>query len=104
MSLRPPAGFSSVRSSKTGLDALDYDILSEMAASLGRAGRKAELSLEKLRAHEGDAGERTALLKEAADAVYAYFIQREFCGFRRHEEVIREYRIPREVLVRLGAR
>lgn len=40
----------------------------------------------------------------AADAVHAYFIQREFCGLRRHDGVIREYGIPREVLVRLGAR
>ena len=42
--------------------------------------------------------------KDAADAVYAFFIQRELCGLRRHDAVIRDLRIPREVLVRLGAR
>jgi hypothetical protein len=39
----------------------------------------------------------------AAQAVYAYFIQRELCGLRRHRDVIREYAIPDEVLARLGA-
>ena len=38
------------------------------------------------------------------EAVYAYFIQREVCGFRRHDEIIREFAIPQEVLARLGAR
>ena len=52
----------------------------------------------------GEEPERTVLLKEAAEAVYAYFIQREICGMRRHQDVIREYAIPNEVLVRLGAK
>ena len=43
------------------------------------------------------------LLTAFCSAVYAYFIQRELCGLRRHHDVIREYRIPAEVLVRLGA-
>jgi hypothetical protein len=47
---------------------------------------------------------RDAALKAAAQAVHAYFIQRELCGFRRHEAVIREYEIPRAVLARLGAK
>ncbi|WP_367161450.1 DUF6665 family protein, partial [Mesorhizobium sp.] len=46
---------------------------------------------------------RNRLLKEAAAAVHAYFIQRELCGLRKHDAVIREYDIPRAVLVRLGA-
>lgn len=101
MSLRPPTRFATTRS--TGFDALDYELLAEKAASLGRAGQKAEQCLDRLRAHRGGAEERSVLLKEAADAVYAYFLQREFCGFRRHDEIIREYRIPREVIARLGA-
>ena len=62
---------------------------------------RVELCLRRLREANADARER--LLREAAQAVYAYFIQRELCGLRRHAEVIREYSIPREVLVRLGA-
>jgi hypothetical protein len=96
-------------------DALGHEILAEKAAALGRAGERAELCVGRLNRYLG--GEavdgateedretvRKKLLKEAADAVYAWFIQRELCGFRRHEAVIRDLKIPREVLVRLGAR
>ncbi|TIV55267.1 MAG: hypothetical protein E5V86_27500, partial [Mesorhizobium sp.] len=51
----------------------------------------------------GEGDQRNRLLKEAAAAVHAYFIQRELCGLRKHDAVIREYNIPRAVLVRLGA-
>ena len=83
---------------------LDYELVSEMATALGAAGRKVEEVMERLHAHTGDGESRKALLKAAADAVYAYFIQRELCGLRRHHDVIREYRIPNEVLARLGAK
>jgi hypothetical protein len=85
------------------IDPLQPEILQEMAASLGHAGRRAEASLERLRAYRGEPAGRERLLKEATAAVYAYFIQRELCGMRNHRDVIREYRIPNEVLVRLGA-
>jgi hypothetical protein len=84
-------------------NALEYDILAEKASALGRAGERAERTLARLREHEGDRETRLMLVREAARAVYAYFIQRELCGFRRHDDIIREYAIPREVLVRLGA-
>ncbi|MBO6718796.1 MAG: hypothetical protein JJ913_12635 [Rhizobiaceae bacterium] len=82
---------------------LDHEIMGEKAAALGRAGERVELCLRRLRDCEGGSTERSRLLREAAQAVYAYFIQRELCGLRRHREVIREYAIPDEVLVRLGA-
>ncbi|PSM18627.1 hypothetical protein C7T96_07600 [Nitratireductor sp. StC3] len=88
----------------TPLLALDVDILAEKASALGRAGDKVEKALERLRGVGGTAPERRQALKAAADAVHGYFIQRELCGLRRHEDVIREYAIPREVLARLGAR
>jgi hypothetical protein len=102
MSLRPPSQYSS--STEAIFDALGHEILAEKASALGRAGAQAELCLSRLRAHAGDAAERKVLLKDAAEAVYAWFIQRELCGLRRHDAVIRELQIPREVLVRLGAR
>ena len=85
------------------LSPLDHEIMEEKAAALGRAGEKVERCLERLRACEPEAAERQRLLREAAHAVHAYFIQREICGLRRHRDVIREYAIPDEVLVRLGA-
>jgi len=88
----------------SGLDLLGHEILAEKAAALGKAGEKARVALETLKAHPPGAEGREAMLKAAAQAVHAYFIQRELCGFRRHDAVIREYEIPRAVLVRLGAR
>jgi hypothetical protein len=84
-------------------NALEYDILAEKASALGRAGERAEWLLAQLKEYDGDPETRMRLVKKAAGAVYAYFIQRELCGFRRHDDIIREYAIPREVLVRLGA-
>jgi hypothetical protein len=80
-----------------------------MASSLGHAGRKVEAALAELRLAdhpetlEGPE-DRERRLRNAASAVHAYFIQRELCGFRRHDDIIREMGIPRSVLVRLGAR
>ena len=86
------------------LDALSFEILAEKAASLGRAGQRAESCLAKLCDHHEKDDEREKLVVEASEAVYAYFIQREVCGFRRHDEIIREFAIPKEVLARLGAK
>jgi hypothetical protein len=103
MALRLPGSTDLSTRGRTGLEVLDYEIVEEMATALGAAGRKVEQVMARLHAHSGDAESRKALLKEAAAAVYAYFIQRELCGLRRHQDAIREYRIPNEVLVRLGA-
>lgn len=89
---------------RTGIATLDHELAEEMAVALGRAGRRAEEILARLAAHQERGGERNALLAEAAEAVYAYFIQRELCGLKRHEEVVRQLAIPRAVLARLGAR
>ena len=103
MSLRMPSGPGS-STPETALDLLGHEILAEKAAALGRAGQRAEKLLAQLRGHAGDEAGRAKLVGEAAEAVYAWFIQRELCGFRRHEGVIRDFAIPREVLVRLGAK
>ncbi|HMM63373.1 MAG TPA: hypothetical protein PKD01_04535 [Mesorhizobium sp.] len=104
MSLRSPSGFSGASAPEVFLDALGHEILAEKASALGRAGARAESALARLAAHQGAETERRTLLAETADAVYVWFIQRELCGFRRHDSVIREFAIPREVLVRLGAK
>jgi hypothetical protein len=83
--------------------AFRYELLEEQAASLGRAGRKVEAALATLAAHPGGEG-RAAALKAAADAVWSFLVQREVTGFRDREAVVAQYRIPREVMVRLGAR
>ncbi|MBZ9740299.1 MULTISPECIES: DUF6665 family protein [unclassified Mesorhizobium] len=102
MSLRPPSHLAGATAAEAAFDALGHEILAEKAAALGRAGQKVEETLARL-ASNAEEDLRPLLLKEAAVAVHAYFIQRELCGFRKHDAVIREYNIPRAVLVRLGA-
>ncbi|CCV15856.1 DUF6665 family protein [Mesorhizobium sp. STM 4661] len=103
MSLRPPSHLAGTSFAEAAFDALGHEILAEKAAALGRAGQRVEETLARLRENGGDE-HRPRLLKEAAEAVHGYFIQRELCGLLRHDAVIREYDIPRAVLVRLGAK
>lgn len=106
MTLRPPSGYSGFSSGSLAeamFDALGHEVLAEKAAALGRAGERAEKALLRLKTYAGDEAGRAKVLKETANLVYAWFIQRELCGFRRHDAVIRDLQIPREVLVRLGA-
>ncbi len=80
------------------MSAVDTEIIGEMASSLGNAGARWRRRWRGLR-QPREGAERSALVKAAADAVYAYFVQRELCGLRRHDDVIKHYSIPREVLV-----
>jgi hypothetical protein len=104
MTVRPPSQFSAANLQDSLQQALDYEVAQEKASSLGHAGRAVAERMAALHAFEGEKTDRIPLLKAAADAVWAYFVQRELCGLRRHDDAIREYGIPREVLVRLGAR
>jgi hypothetical protein len=103
MALRPPTRFSAAPTGELLFDAFQHEIAGEKAASLGRAGTRVEDALAALAACSRDAPGRPAMVKAAAAAVHAYFIQREICGMRRHGDAIREYAIPAEVLARLGA-
>ena len=104
MPLHPPRRISGSSAPESGINVLEHELLAEMAASLGRAGERAEICLARLRQVSRESpDERARLLKEAAAAVHAYFIQRELCGLRRHDDVIRDLEIPNQVLVRLGA-
>ena len=106
MSLRPPSQYSTTRTPGAGsagdaLGLLDHEVAAEKASSLGRAGEKVEKALASLR--HAAPQERSRALKAASAAVYAYFIQRELCGLKRHHDAIRDYAIPAEVLAGLGA-
>jgi len=102
-SFRLPQNLTARLKVETGESVLHYELMEEQAQSLGRAGRKVEAALAALRDHPGGEG-RTETLRAAADAVWGYFVQREVIGLRNRAEVIAQYDIPREVLVRLGAR
>jgi hypothetical protein len=97
-----PQSFLRRLGAESGEAAFNYEIMEEQAATLGRMGRKAEAALAALEAHEGE--DRTAVLKIACDAVWCFFVQREVMGLRDRAQIVTDYQIPREVMVRLGVR
>lgn len=105
MTVRPPQALAPSFSKDTGLNILEYELMSERADALGRLGLKVEKALEllagRLAAGCGEE-EREDLLNDAADKVWAFFIQREICGLRSQKDAIRRYAIPPEVVARLG--
>lgn len=105
MSVRPPKSLSPAYSAASTLSALEYELLSERADALGRHGLKVEKAMAALQAldrNETTPGERERLLDDAADAVWAFFIQREICGLRDSRDAVRRYGIPAQVMARLG--
>jgi hypothetical protein len=111
--VRSPQGqTSSIRE-----NALDYEIIQEQAAALGRLGRALEAALRDLSAHDADRRgsqtalaslasasqeARTRLIEEASHALWCFIIQREACGLRDEGAIVREYRVPAEVRNRVG--
>lgn len=103
MSLRPPHALS--QQTTDGVDsALNVEIMEEKAASLGRAGKLVEKTLAALRACDAAGPSRQNHVRAAADAVYAYFIQRELCGLRDQGAAIKTYAVPAEVIAILGSK
>jgi hypothetical protein len=100
----------------TGLDLLEYEIAHERMATLARLGQRLERALAALRSHDEahqfrrqpasatDRDVRAALVLEAAEALWYSVIQRELTGFHDSADVMRDYRVPREVQVRMGVR
>ena len=94
------------------VDILEYEIVEEQAAALGRMGRALEAALVKLR--EFDAGHpradapasvrevRRSLVQETGHALWMFVVQREACGLRDSRAVMRDYNVPGEVLLHMG--
>lgn len=104
MTVRPPKALSPSFSAAGAFSVLEYELMSERADALGRHGLKVEKALAALSELKGEATPdlRERLLDEAADAVWAFFIQREICGLRDSRDAVRRYGIPKEVMARLG--
>ena len=84
---------------EAGTSALDHEIMAERASSLGAAEQKVIATLATLTTASAD----PTALQQARNAVWAYFVQRELIGFRRHNDVIQNLGIPPQVLAGLGA-
>jgi len=96
MSLRDSIELIQAVQPEAGYRLLENEMMGERASSMGAAERRVRSTLAALAAGKPDA------LAAARDAVWAYFVQRELCGFRRHTDVIRDLAIPTVVLNGLG--
>src|SRR3974377_2222211 len=97
---------------RTPADVLDYEIVQEQAAALGRMGRALETALARLA--EFDAAypragapasvrqARSALVMEAGHALWMFVVQREACGLRESRTIMREYKVPAEGQMGMG--
>ncbi len=83
------------------VESVQAEIAQEKAASLSRMATRLQAALDRLEAHDAPEG-RPALVAEAGEALWYYVVQREACGLRGMEGVLRDFRVPREVQLRMG--
>ncbi len=105
MTFRPPQSLSRHGTTGSGLNVFEYELMAERADALGRHGLKVEKAIAALNGFDGGTQppeERQRLLDEATDAVWAFLIQREICGFRDSRDAVRRYGIPKKIMARLG--
>ena len=103
--LKAPQLRTTLTAGQAAMDAFAYEAMSETAAALGRAGKKLEDALMALERHDATPGanrDRDELVQEAADCAWALFIQRDFLGLKSDHHLTDTYRIPREVMLRVG--
>jgi hypothetical protein len=103
-----------VVSLRTGQDVLEYEIRQEQAATIGRLARELRDALDALdtfnrEAHSGNSAadsrdlQRARLVDAAAYALWNFVVQRECSGFRWTDQVLKDYAVPAEVRVKMGA-
>lgn len=106
--VRPPRITPPTFTGPGNVDLLNYEIVQEKAATLSRIGRRLQAALDALAAFDaartdvGDEGRREELVSAAGEALWYYVIQREVCGLRDSEAVMRHLGVPREVRLRMG--
>lgn len=90
-------------------DGVEAEILHEKAGTLQRLGSRLVAVLQTLAEHDrmgapGCEARREELVREASEALWYYIVQREVCGLRDSEQVLRDLGVPREVHLRMGTR
>ncbi|WP_374472965.1 DUF6665 family protein [Phenylobacterium sp.] len=104
--LRMPQGLSEPQHVDSGDAVLKFQLLEGLDGSVSRCERALQAALAELARH-GEAEDpklRSRLLDVAADAAWRLIVQHEACDVCDHEELIRRYAVPPEVLARIGAR
>ena len=84
------------------MESVQAEIAQEKAASLSRASTRLQEAMARLEASGTEPAAREAALGAAGEALWYYVVQREACGLRDVETVLRDFRVPREVYLRMG--
>jgi hypothetical protein len=99
---------------RTGLDVLEYELRQEQAATIGRLARELRNALDALDTFDRQASsgttsadkrdpQRARLVDAASYALWNFVVQRECCGFRWTDQVLKDYAVPGEVRAKMGA-
>ena len=99
----PNRGLS--RLSERNVESVEAEIAQEKASALSRMSTRFQEAMARLEAFDpegAEAGEREKLVAAAGEALWYYVVQREAIGLRDVGMVLREFRVPREVYVRMG--
>jgi Family of unknown function (DUF6665) len=91
---------------RSGYATLQYEIAEERASALARLGQRLEDALTALaacpRAADTDRTIRSHLVEQAGYALWLFVVQREAIGLNKIDHVIQVYRVPNEVIARMG--
>jgi Family of unknown function (DUF6665) len=91
---------------RSGYATLQYEIAEERASALGRLGRRLDAALTALAACPRTASSnrkiRDGLVEQAGYALWLLAVQREAIGLNKLDHVIEVYRVPNEVVARMG--
>jgi hypothetical protein len=90
----------------SGYATLAYEVAEERASALARLGRRLENALTALAEYSRTADSnreiRKRLVEQAGYALWLFVVQREACGLNKIDHVIKVYRVPNEVIARMG--
>lgn len=104
--LRMPQHLAEPAHVDSGEAHLKFELLEEIDSAVGHTEREVERALRALRDHdlgEGDPQARQPLLDAAVEAVWRLIVQHEACDLTDHRALVERYRIPAEVMARIGA-
>lgn len=101
MTLRDSLDLIKAVNPEGGYAVLQHEMMAERASSLGAAEQRVAKAMAAYR--DASEAERAEPRRAAQKAVWEYFVQREMCGFKRHQDVIAAFGITRDILAGLGA-
>jgi len=91
---------------RSGFATLTHEFAEERASALARLGRRLETALAALAAcppsTDCDRKIRKGLVEQAGYALWLFVVQREACGLNKIDHVLKIYRVPKEVVARMG--